>query len=405
MKALQFSVSVPQYIALKTLGRLARRAYYDSPLATVHLVEVPEPGLLSPDWVKLKTLVCGFCGSDLNLILLRDSPMASPFTSFPCTLGHEFSGEVVEVGGNVTGVAVGDIVTAVPTLSCVTRGIDPPCHSCRIGKPGNCENFAGGNLAPGMFTGICRDVGGGFAPYLVAHKSQVLRLSEGMMPEEGAMIEPLAAALQTVLDNRPQEDDEHVLVIGGGVIGNLIVQSIRALGIKCAISVSEPSPFHGDLASKAGANHVIEDGDTLGHAIEATGARRFKPMLGGDVLMGGFSRIYDTVASRETIDAGLRSLRTGGVLSVVGISRDVMSDPTPLWLKLQTIKGAYCYGYTEVDGARRHVFEVAMDMVAHGKVDVASMVTHRFALDDYRKMIEVNLSKSRHQAVKTVVTY
>ena len=80
MKALMFSVSVPQWLALKVLGRASRRLFYSGPLATVRLTDVPIPQLPNDDWVKIQTLVTGFCASDLNLLFLRDSPSASPFT-------------------------------------------------------------------------------------------------------------------------------------------------------------------------------------------------------------------------------------------------------------------------------------------------------------------------------------
>ena len=89
MKALQFSVSVPQFIALKTLGIFSRKLYYKGPLATLKLVDIPESDLPTNQWVKVETLLCGFCASDLNLIFLKESPTASPFTSFPCVIGHE----------------------------------------------------------------------------------------------------------------------------------------------------------------------------------------------------------------------------------------------------------------------------------------------------------------------------
>lgn len=404
MKALQFSVTVPQYAALIVLGAVNKRCYYQGPLATIKLVDVPEPSLPSPDWVKIKTAICGFCGSDLNLILLRDSPTASPFTSFPCTIGHEFSGEVVEVGGNVNGVKAGDPVTIAPPLSCHIRGIEPECRSCRMGRPSNCENFAEGNIAPGMFSGICRDIGGGFAPYLVAHKSQVYRLPDGVSLKEGAIMEPLAVAIQAVLDNRPDHDEE-VLIVGAGVIGNLLVQVMRALDIKCSITVAEPSPFHAQLAAKVGANRLITDGDLLLHTQRITGARAYKPMLGPEILMGGFARIYDTVASNQTLNAGMRALRTGGVLSIVGISKEAKFDLTPLWLKLQTVKGVYCYGYNDFQGQRKHAFEIALDLARQKKVQLEPMITHAFLIEDYREMIEVNLRKGKHKAVKTVVSF
>jgi threonine dehydrogenase-like Zn-dependent dehydrogenase len=404
MKALQFSISVPQFVALKAIGGVVRRAHYGGPLATVRLRDVPEPTLPSADWVKIRTLVCGFCGSDINLILLKESPMASPFTSFPCTLGHEVCGEVLEVGSSVDRVGAGDVVTIAPYLSCSTRGIDPVCRSCRMGRPASCENLAEGSLSPGMIHGLCHDVGGGFAPYLMAHKDQVFRLPQGVSAQEGAMVEPTAVALQAVLDNAPEEEDK-VLVIGGGVIGNLVVQSIRALGIDCSITVAEPSVFHANMSSEAGADHLITDGAIAKHAEGITGARRYKPQIGKDILMGGFPKIFDTVGNSETLGTAMRALAVGGVLSVVGISKTVKLDPTPLWLKLQTIKGAYGCGYANVDGRREHVFETAADLIAQGKIRVGPMVTHTFRIEDYQRMIEINLDKCTHKAVKTIVGF
>jgi (R,R)-butanediol dehydrogenase/meso-butanediol dehydrogenase/diacetyl reductase len=403
VKALRFSVSIPQYLTLKLLGTV-RRLYYTGPLATVHLAEIPEPVLPSADWVKIKTLLCGVCGSDINLIFLRDSPTASPFTSFPCTLGHEICGQVTEVGTGVDGVKPGDVVTVCPPLDCAVRGIEPKCRVCETGRFSNCENLAEGSLAPGLVTGMCRDVGGGFAPYLVAHRSQVFKLPPELSPKEGIMIEPLAVALQAVLDNSPSQNDQ-VLVVGGGVMGHLIVQVIRALGNGCSVTVAEPSQFHSQLASKAGADHLISDGDILGHAQTITQARGYKPMLGQMILVGGFSKVFDTVASTATLTAAMRVLRTGGVLSVVGICKDPLTDLTPLWLKLQTIKGVYCYGFVDMQGQKRHVFEMAIDLVRQKKVAVDPMVTHTFAIEDYGSMIAVNLHKQRHEAIKTAVSF
>lgn len=196
-----------------------------------------------------------------------------------------------------------------------------------------------------------------------------------------------------------------VLVVGGGVIGNLLVQAMRALDIGCSIAVSEPSSFHAQLAVKAGADHLITDGAVVSQAGRITGAKAYKPMLGGKIAMGGFNKIFDTVGSTGTIDASLRALRSGGALILVGISKDVMTDLTPLWLKLQTIKGVFCYGYTEMDGELKHVFELAIDLAERKKVDLESMITHTFTLDDYKKMIGVNLNKGKHGAVKTAVTF
>jgi len=116
-------------------------------------------------------------------------------------------------------------------LNCETRGIKPVCRSCASGTTANCENFAEGAFSPGMFIGICKDINGGFAEYVILHKSQVFVVPSGVSPESASLVEPLSVGLQAVL------------VIGGGVIGAMVVKSIRALDIACDITVVEPSSF------------------------------------------------------------------------------------------------------------------------------------------------------------------
>jgi threonine dehydrogenase-like Zn-dependent dehydrogenase len=169
--------------------------------------------------------------------------------------------------------------------------------------------------------------------------------------------------------------------------------------------VAEPSRFHAALVSQAGANHLITDGDILHNAVSITGAKAYKPLLGPEIIMGGFTKVFDTVASTQTLNAAMRVLRTGGVLSVVGIGKEVKIDLTPLWLKLQTIKGVYCFGYTDLRGKEEHIFEIAIDFAKQKKVSLEPMVTHTFPLEDYREMIEVNLHKGKYKAVKTMVSF
>lgn len=405
MRALQFSVNTPKFLAAKSLKPfLGNRVFFKGPVKTTKLVDIPEPQLPAQEWVKIQTIYCGFCGSDLNLMLLHDSPTASPFTSFPCVTGHEIVGKIIDRGEKVDGFKVGDIVAVNPGLGCETRRIAAKCPSCRAGRPSNCENFAQGNLQPGMFTGINRSINGGFAPFMVAHQSQLFKIPDGLSLESAAMTEPLAVALQTVFDNLPTPGDK-ALVIGGGVIGNLVIQSLRALSPECHISVIEPSPHAADLAIKMGAGGIIAWKQVFKQSSDVTGATIHKPMLGSDILMGGFNRIYDTVGNSFTLNTSLRLLAAFGTLSVVGIGKEVKIDLTPLWLKLQTVKGVYGYGLVTYEGKERHVFDVALEFMTSGRIDAEALVTHKFKLEDYLDMIEVNMNKGKHKAVKTLVSF
>ncbi len=405
MKALQFSVNTARFVAAKAVAALlGDRVFYSGPLRTIRLTEIPEPDLPAPDWVKVQTIYCGFCGSDLNLIRLHDSPTASPFTSFPCVMGHEIVGKIVEMGADNSEFKTGDLVAINPVLGCDARGISPPCPSCRVGRTGSCENVAEGGLPPGMFTGVNSRVNGGFAPFLVAHKSQVFKVPQGLSSEAAVMTEPLSVALQAVFDNMPLPE-EHILVIGGGVIGSLVIQSLRALEKICHISLIEPSAFASSLATEMGAEEVIPLEKVFRQTSCITGAKVYKPLLGMEISMGGFHRIYDTVGNAQTLNLSLRLLKAMGTLSVIGIGGDVKLDLTPLWLKLQTVKGVYSYGIVTFREEERHVFDVALQLMRDGEIEAEKLVTHRFRLEEYRNMIEVNKNKDKYRAVKTVVSF
>ncbi len=127
--------------------------------------------------------------------------------------------------------------------------------------------------------------------------------SPGFPPESGILIEPLTVGLQAVYSNRPRHG-ETVLIIGGGVIGTMVLKAIRALEIDCCVAVADPSEFAGRQARQNGADHVITNGEILEAAVGLTGAARYKPMMGQDLLMGGFARIYDTVGSPKNPEYG-----------------------------------------------------------------------------------------------------
>jgi threonine dehydrogenase-like Zn-dependent dehydrogenase len=121
--------------------------------------------------------------------------------------------------------------------------------------------------------------------------------------------------------------------------------------------------------------------------------------------MGGFTKVFDCVGHTDTLRAAMRAMAGGGTLSVVGIGDEVKLDLTPLWLKLQTIKGVYAHGVNLVDGRREHVFETAIRFAAAGRVHLHEMVTHTFPLNRYQDMIEVNMRKAANRAVKTALSF
>ena len=401
MKAIQFRFSWPRYGLNKFVGLFSHKGYY-GPHACLLLNKIPEPRIMGPRWVRLRSLLSGFCGSDLGIITLRDHPTTQPFASFPMTLGHENVSIVEEVGEGVTHVSVGDRVLLDPALCCEVREIDPLCKSCQRGEKGMCENFAEGNIAPGIDVGICTDTGGGWGEYYLAHESQLYKVPDSWSDEAAMMIEPLCSSLHPVMRARPQDEDK-VMVFGCGVIGLGVIAAIRGLGIKCHITAVEVTELNVEKAKEFGADEVIMPNreSLFERAASITGAKRYKPLLAQEICMGGFDQVFDTVGSTKTINSSLRLLGGEGTYVLIGIQIPLVVDWTPVWMKGLTIIGNLGYGMGDYQGKRMYTFDIAMDLVDKGKIDMTSLVTHKFSLEEYKKAIEVNLNKVAHDAIKT----
>ena len=406
MKAIQLIESIPRYVLTKALGAVYQPAFW-GPLAMLQYREVPEPALPGPQWVRIKTRYGGICGTDMGTIFLKDSPALSVFVSFPFTLGHENVGIIAEVGQQVRNFSPGDRVVAEPLLPCATRGIEPPCEFCQRGEFSLCQNFTRGDLAPGFAIGTCRDTGGSWSPYFVAHQSQLFPVPENVSDENALMVEPFSAALHAVMRSLPRDDDT-VLVLGAGVIGLCTVAALRILGSGARVIVVAKYPFQGEIAQRFGANEIVylREGDYFQELAEATGGKLYKPLLGKRVMVGGADIVYECVGSANSIDDSLRLARSGGTVVLVGLAAIPKGvDWTPIWLNELTIKGSYWCSTETVEGQRVRTFQLTLDWMAEGKLDLAPMVTHRFRLDDYKKALAVTANKGRHQVIKSVFVF
>lgn len=402
MKAVQFRFSLPRYGYTKIAGMITQREFYSS-RSCVSFVDIPEPELRGPKWVKLRSVLSGFCGSDLGAITLHDSPTTQPFASFPFVLGHENYSLVEEVGSEVKGLAKGDRVIINPALGCAVRDIAPSCGPCSRGDSSICENFAEGAISPGTNTGFCRDTGGGWSKYYLAHESQVIKIPDSISDEEAVLIEPLCSALHPVM-RANVEDEMHVLVMGCGVIGLGVIASLRGLGIGCHITGVDLVKKNREKALEKGADVVVDPSSEsiFEKATDITGAKRYKPMLEKEICMGGFDRIFDCVGSTESINSSFRLAAGDALYVLIGIQTPKVIDWTPVWMKGLKILGNLGYGMNEYKGSIMHTFDIAIDLVKEKKVVMKDIITHIFKLDEYVKAIQVNLNKGRYGAIKTI---
>ena len=401
MKAIQYTKSIPRYLVMRHLGKRWRNLY-TSFVSCVHLVDIPEPQLPTPEWVKVRTRLSSICGSDLAIITAKGSPYFSPFTSTPFVLGHEIVGEIAETGAAVEGFPVGARVVIEPALSCQVRGITPQCHQCQNLRFANCENITKGDISAGVQTGYCRDTGGGWSEYVLAHQSQLHLVPDDILDETAVLLEPFACALHGVLKTEFNETDE-ICVIGGGTIGLLTVAALRGLGHRNRILIFAKYPHQQQLALELGADDVLSPNSGRYAAFcELTGATSHQPELGQQVLIGGVDVTFDCIGSSVTIDDALRFTRAGGDIILVGmpgIPKNV--DWTSIWYKQLNVKGAYTYGLETHNGEQVHTFTLGMRLLQKMGPGLRPLVSKPFPLRDYKRAIQTAMNTGKTATVKT----
>ncbi|SFB33371.1 2-desacetyl-2-hydroxyethyl bacteriochlorophyllide A dehydrogenase [Amycolatopsis marina] len=315
-----------------------RAAIIDTP-GSIRVGDVPDPKP-GDRQVVLKVGACGICGTDLHI---ADGHF--PPTPYPIVPGHEFAGEIVELGADVPGGwQVGDRVAVDPSLFCGY------CGPCRAGHGNLCANWGA--------TGDTVD--GAFAEYVAVPAANCYRMPDELTWEQGALVEPVSCAVHGVR-RVGVEAGERFLVVGAGTMG-LIMQQ---------------------LLQRAGAEVTVVDRNTarLGRAAEL-GARA----VAGDVAdLDGerFDAAADCTGAVPAIEAAFDSLRRGGRLLVFGVAPEqarVALSPFRIYNDEITVVGSM---------AVLHSFGPALDLVASGAIDTAALLTDTLPLEQYPEALEL----------------
>ncbi|HZU69487.1 MAG TPA: alcohol dehydrogenase catalytic domain-containing protein [Ktedonobacteraceae bacterium] len=384
------------------LGRVWRGAYFSSfaPLQVQNLPRQPLPA--SSDWVRVRNHLAGICGSDLHLIYLdgslRSAPAALPGHTYTYP-GHEVVGEVVEVGDEVKRLHVGDRVVLQSGPSCLSAGVEPPCRSCAAGNYNLCEQ---GNL-PGP-----EPVGGGWSEEMLLSEKQLFRIPSTMSDEQAVLLEPSAVAVHAVLRHVPRPGD-HVLIIGAGTIGLLVLQVLRALAPQTRVSVMARHAFQVEQATRMGASYILYPQDTYQSVKLTTGAQLYSGMFGNKMMLGGYDAIYDTVGTQRTLHDALRWTRAGGSVVLIGVNLHLVHiDLSPVWYQEVNLLGSVAHGMeTWPIGSREHrsTFSVATELIQSGQIQPEKLITHRFALSNFKDALSASTGKSQSRAIKVVFDY
>lgn len=329
-------------------------------------IPVPEVG---PDDVLLRVLACGICGSDLH------GYRSAQFNAPGQIMGHEFAGEVVAVGPQVPGVTMGARMTGFSIELC------GECYWCRNGRPGLCPHLFE------HYTGYGEP--GAFAEYVrIRHarlNESLFNVPENLDDDTATCIEPTGVAMHAVRRAGAAADSQ-VLVLGAGVIGNLILQALRTVPVRKVV-VTEVLEHRRALAKQVGADAVI---DARSGDLEAALTRE----LGEGRSLSGFSTMADIVIEAAGVPATIRQalqlVRVGGTVAYVALSEQLAPISTAdIVLKDPKIVGVIGTNMPKGIAALRD-----------GRVQVRPLISHRFPLT---KISEAFALLDRGEGMKVLI--
>lgn len=317
----------------------------------VRVEEIPEPQVIAGS-VKIKVKWCGICGSDLHefiggpIFIPVGQPHPLSGNVAPVVLGHEFSGEVVEIGKGVSKFTVGDRVVVEPIVAC------GKCPACKEGKYNLCSSLG--------FHGLCGS-GGGFAEYTVFPEEYVHKIPDSMSYEKAALIEPIAVALHSIRISGFKTGDT-ALVLGSGPIGLATIECLKAAGASLVVVLQRKS-VRQEYAKRAGADFVLDPNEV---DIEA----EVKKLTGGV----GVDVSFETTGAKIGFETGINSLKFEGIMVVTSIWEDEVSfNPNALVFSEKKIVGTLAY---------RHEFPATIAQMVDGRIKSEGYITKRIALED-----------------------
>jgi threonine 3-dehydrogenase len=311
-------------------------------------VEIPTPGA---NEVLLKIKKSAICGTDLHIY--KWDEWAQKTIKTPLIIGHEYVGEIVELGAEVNQYKIGDRVTAEGHIAC------GHCRNCRRGRQHICDHT--------ISIGVTRD--GGFAEYVAIPVSNIIKIDERIPDEIVAIMDPLGNACHTALSFPLIGED--VIISGiGGPIGAMATAICKYVGARNVIG-TDLSPYRRELALRMGADAVI---DPRTESIEDA----MKKMK----ITAGFDIGLECSGSATAFNDIINHMYNGGKVSLLGI---LPSSTTINWNKVifsgLTLKGIY----------GREMFETwyQMEMMLTRGLNISGIITHRMKYTEFEKAFEI----------------
>ncbi len=314
----------------------------------IWLQEIDIP-VVGPNDVLIKVKKMAICGTDLHIY--KWDGWAQSAIETPLTIGHEYVGEIVELGDEVTGLSIGDRVTGEGHIACGR------CRNCRRGRQHICEKTKG----------IGVNLNGSFAEYIKVPFSNVMKINSKIPDEIVAIMDPFGNATHTTLSFPIIGED--VLVTGSGLIGSMCIAIARFAGARYIVA-TETNEFRAELAKKMGATRVVNPmKESLTDVVN-------------ELKMVGFDIGLECSGSPRAFNDMVDHMYNSGKISLLGLlPSSTLIDWSHIIFKGLTLKGIY----------GREMFETwyQMEQMLLSGIDLTPMITHRFAFDDFQKGFDI----------------
>jgi len=307
------------------------------------LAQVPEPTLGIND-VLIRVERTGICGTDVHIADWNEWAQGAVTT--PLVVGHEFVGEVVEVGSNVTDFHAGELVSGEGHVVCGR------CRNCMAGRRHLCAHTIG--------LGVGRD--GAFAEYVVMPVTNIWHHAARIDEEVAAIFDPFGNAVHTALSFPVLGED--VLVSGAGPIGLMATAVVRHAGARHVV-VSEPNAFRRELAMRMGATIAIDPRE-----------RDLRDVMTELGMVEGFDVVLEMSGNAAALRDALGNMAHGGGMAILGIpTAEIPIDISQVVFNQLTLRGIY--------GREMYETWYKMSVMLQSGLDISPVITHRFSYRDH----------------------
>jgi threonine 3-dehydrogenase len=316
------------------------------------LEEIAEPEIGIND-VLVRVHYTGICGTDVHIYEWDE--WAQKTIPVPMAIGHEFVGEVVAVGSNVSDFFPGNIVSGEGHVVCGR------CRNCLAGRRHLCASTLG--------VGVNRS--GAFAELIALPMTNIWRHSPGIKEEIAAIFDPFGNAVHTALSFPVLGED--VLITGAGPIGLMAIPVVRHAGARHVV-VADLNPRRLDLARKMGATLAVNPAETTLAAVQK--------QLG---MVEGFDVGLEMSGNAQALRDMIANMSHGGKIAILGIpAKDTPMDWRQVIFNMIMIKGVY--------GREMYETWYKMTVMLESGVDISPVITHRFPYHDYQKGFDAMIS-------------